>query len=204
MRARQHEDRLADRTLQTRGWAAPLPSPDLLSRVGEGPRLRMEWDTRDTLNNRLWDATVQTGPKAVTPAMLATGAGVTQMPTASRHDERQWAPSATVASAYFPNAPRAGPTIQTPPTASLYKSPWFADMNVDTGDATRELRGVIREDSRFRGENTSARITGRMFDTHWVPNADAARIVAEQLEAADRLRFGADDWRQQYRQQQQQ
>ena len=202
MRARQHDDRIADRALQSRGWAAPLPSPDTLSRVGEEPRMRMEWDTRDTMNNRMWDAVVQTGSKAVTPAMLAahpTGGANVQMPTASRKDERCWTPSETAATPYFPNGSRSQATIQTPPTSSLYKSPWFAGMDVDKGDATRELRSVIREDHRFRGEDTSSRITGRMFHTLWIPNADAAQIVAAQLEASDKLRFGADDWRQQFR-----
>lgn len=198
MRAREHENRLADRSQQTRGWAAPLPSPDALSRVreGDGARLRMEWDTRDTMNNRLWDATVSTGPKTVTSAMLAshpTGGANIHMPIASRHDARIWS-SATVATVAATTAAAAA----APTMSSIYKSPMFTGMDVDKV-GLQELRGAIREDSRYRDEHTSRRITERMFDTQWVPKADAARIVAEQIAAADKLRFGADDWTRQYR-----
>lgn len=163
--------------------------------------MRMEWETRDTANNRLWDNTITSGAKAVTAAMLAahpTGGAETMTPSASRQDTRFWTPADTGATPYFPDTarPLERPTL---PQKSLYQNPWLSDVNVDSGDVARELRNVVKEENRFRGEDTSARITQRTFEHQWIPPTVTKQIVAAQMDAAERLRMGQDNWRQTFR-----
>jgi hypothetical protein len=163
--------------------------------------MRLEWETRDTANNRLWDNTITSGAKAVTAAMLAahpTGGAETMTPSASRQDGRFWTAADTGATPYFPDArqPLERPTL---PQKSLYQNPWLDGTNVDSGDVARELRNVVKEENRFRGEDTSARITQRTFEHQWIPPTVTKQIVSAQMDAAERLRTGQDDWRQTFR-----
>ena len=56
-------------------------------------RQRLEWETRDTMNQRMLADTFATGAKVITPAMLAAhptqGAWVMN-PSASRQDQRPY------------------------------------------------------------------------------------------------------------------
>jgi hypothetical protein len=98
-RAAAQEDRLTDRRFQTMSMAAPVPDVLALPRPGEAPRMRAEWETRGTINHRMWADTVSAGPKAVTAAGLAAhpSAGAeTMMPTAARRDVREYGEAGAV------------------------------------------------------------------------------------------------------------
>ena len=193
----EHMNRLAGREQQTRGWAAPLPPVFERTPVVDGIRQRMEWETRDTINNRLWADTISAGPKLVTDKMLAAhpshGADV-MTPSASRTDNR---PYAVAGPAYFPSPadPSARPTL---PPNSLYANPWSTGFNVENGDVAKELRGVVKEDNRFLVDNVSNRIVGRTFEHQWIPPADTRTIAERKIDVSELLRPSQDDYRQNY------
>jgi hypothetical protein len=188
-------NRLAGREQQTRGWAAPLPPVFERSPVVDGIRQRMEWETRDTINNRLWADTISAGPKLVTDKMLAAhpshGADI-MTPAASRTDNR---PYAVVGPAYFPSP--ADPTVRPSlPPNSLFVNPWSTGFNVENGDVAKELRGVVKEDNRFLVDNVSNRIVGRTFEHQWIPPADTRTIAERKIDISELLRPSQDDYRQ--------
>jgi hypothetical protein len=157
----------------------------------------MEWETRDTINNRLWADTISAGPKLVTDKMLAahpSHGAETMTPSASRTDNRPYVVSGP---AYFPSPtdPTERPVL---PQASLYANPWSTGFNVGAGDAGKELRGVVKEDNRFLVDNVSDRIMGRTFEHQWIPPADTRTIAERKIDASELLRPAQDDYRQNY------
>lgn len=220
---RHTDDRLRSREAQTRSWAAPVPDftalprvgeeqkrswaapvPDFtaLPKVGEAPRVRMEWDTRDTVNNRYWAATVDAGAKEVTAAMLAahpTAGSSPMMPAAARADHRPYGerPAASFHPAVAaPPDPRVAGWRPRPVGApnSLFQNAWLDGFDVEGGDTARELRGVVREDMTGRSEDAAARIMERTFENQWMTGSVRADIVRAQMDAAARLRPAQDDW----------
>lgn len=216
MRATQHDARLSEREAQSRGWAAPLPDFTVLPRVGAEPRTRLEWETRDTMNNRLWADVQVSGPKAVTSTMLAahpTAGAEAWMPSAARMDRRgyvswgsdshhsAWAAGGTVP---VGGAPGVGfshmPGIQERPAAPAH-SAWVAGSGVDRDapNVSREYRSVVKEDLSGREEDAAGRVAERTFQNQWMTREDQQRIVGAQLAAAEALRPGTDDFRVSYR-----
>jgi hypothetical protein len=210
MRAREHDSRLTGRTEQTRSWAAPMPDFTVLPRVGDAPRIRIEWDTRDTLNHRLWADNMASGPKAVTSAMLAAhpSAGAeTMMPSAGRQDYRHYHPSGTDAIGVggtgaigAPMRPAAGGLATGLP--GMLERPgmpragaWFDTSQMDSQNAIRDVRGVIRENNLGRGDDVAARIQERVFQNQWMTPDTMRTIVDSRLGAAEALRPSQDDWR---------
>jgi hypothetical protein len=194
-RAEQQQGRLQEREQQTRSWLAPLPDFSA-PRYTEATKMRVEWDTRDTINNRAWNSVQVAGPKAVTAQMLAehpTAGAEPYMPAISRQDERPYAPhDGAVAGGYFPDS-RDGSRPRVPPT-SLFQNAWLDGFDVEGGGAARELRSAVKEQAP-READISARIAGRTFQNQWIPPAVTQRIVNAQIDAADALRPRFDDWR---------
>jgi hypothetical protein len=198
MRAHQQNNRLLDREAQSRGWAAPLPDFTAMPRAADAPRMRLEWDTRDTMNTRLWSDMITSGPKAVTTAMLTSHpshGAETQHPTTSRTDERHYSPAGLIP--YYPDAP----PLHRPklPPHSLFQNSWMEGFNMESRDTVRELRAAVKEENRFRVEETSSRIMGRTFEHQWLPPTATQHIVTSQLDAAERLRPTYDDYRTTFR-----
>lgn len=194
-RAAQDQQRLQAREAQDRQWHAPLPDMGSMPpRSIDSNRVRLEWDTRDTMSGRMWEHTMVTGPTQVTAAMLAshpTGGATPFMPGAARQDQRVW----SEATDYFPTGADPMTRPQLPPK-SLGQNPWADGYDMEGGGAARELRSTVKEDNRFRGEDVSARLAGRTFEHQWIPPTVTKQIVNNQIEAAAKLRPVADDyWR---------
>jgi len=208
-RQAQHESRLASREEQTRSWAAPLPNFAALPprSIGDEPRIRLEWESRDTINSRLWSDMVVSGAHQVTAGMLAahpTGGAESGLPSSGRQDGR---PYGTGAAAVWMSGERGStspttmPGVQprpVPPPASLFGTAWMSGVDVEGGDAARELRGVVKEDNSRRAEDSAGRFLSRAFDNQWMTTDVREGIVRAQLTAAERLRPEADDWRRQF------
>ena len=188
--------RLTDRESQTRGWAAPMPDFSTLPRANESARIRLEWETRDTMNNRLFSDIQVTGPKTVTSAMLAshpTAGAEPFMPSSGRQDQRDYANQS-----YFPSANKSASSIRLerpvlPGSYNPYMTPG-SDQNT-----VRELQGCVTEDVRFRSEDAGNRIVERIFTHQWVPAEMTKTIVDQQLFVAERLRSRGDDYNTVYR-----
>jgi hypothetical protein len=208
---RASEQRLLDRESQTRSWAAPLPDFTSLPRFGSDVRVRYEWETRDSINNRMWDNMIDMGAKEVGPTMLAshpTAGAQTAMPTVGRQDLRhysagpEWQRSTeAIADRLQPMDPRM-PGIQErpmPPSQSLYQNSWTDGFNIEGGGVSRELRGVVRESHRGWAEDSAGRISERTFQNQWTGRSDVNRIVLSQIDAAERLRPSTDDYSRSYR-----
>jgi len=195
-----HQNRLAGREEQTRAWTAPVIAPVSFSIV-DGPRQRLEWETRDTINNRLWADTMDAGPKAVTTAMLAAHAShgaETMQPASARKDDRPYHGFTQ----YFPDAaaPKVAQAQDRPvlPARSLFQNPWANGYDIESGDVCRELRGTVKESNRFAVEDASARMAGRTFEHQWIPAAASRTIAERKIEASELLRPAQDDYRQNY------
>ena len=189
-----HDARLQGREAQSRGWSAPVPSIQTFG--APVVRQRLEWETRDTINNRLWADTMEAGPKAVTTAMLAehvSQGAMTMNPSSSRHDDRPYHHQTP----YFPDA--TGP-LERPrlPAKSLFQNPWSAGYDIENGDITRELRGAVKEDNRFLSNDVSARMAGRTFEHQWIPPTVTRAIAERKIDAAEMLRPSHDDYRKTY------
>ena len=189
------------RELQNRSFAAPLPDFSQMPRTTEAPRMRVEWDTRDTMNNRLWSDLQTTGPMVVTSANLAshpTGGAQMTTPSLARQDVRGY-----TAPGYFPDAatmrpgPTALPVAPTLPARSLFENPWTSTLDTDHNTA-REFRGVVKEENRSRGDEVTSRTMERMFQHHWVSPSASKDVVLSQMAAAERLRPAMDDYRRNY------
>jgi hypothetical protein len=187
------------RELQNRSFAAPLPDFSQMPRTTEAPRMRVEWDTRDTINNRLWSDLQVTGPMVITSAALAAhptgGAQVTQ-PSLARQDARAY-----TAPGYFPDAaaprPLSLPVAPTLPARSLFENPWTSSVDTDHNTA-REFRGAVKEENRSRGDEVTSRTMERMFQHHWVSPQASKDVVLSQMAAAEKLRPSMDDYRRNY------
>jgi hypothetical protein len=227
-RAAQQEDRLADRRMQTHGWAAPVPDVLALPRPGEAPRVRAEWETRGTINHRLWADTMSAGAKTVTPAALAahpTAGAEAGMPSSGRRDLREYGEAG--ATEWFAPPPGARPIAQlatnTPgsaayattggvawagvqqrpavPSHSLWQSSWLSGFDVEgaAGGVVRELRGVVREaPGGFAGEDAAGRFMSRQFNNQWLSVEDRQRIASRQMDAAAAMRPVRDDFERDY------
>jgi hypothetical protein len=190
-----HQERLNARAQQTLSWNSPTPLPTVrLAGTTEptarqdGPRIRAEWETRDTMNNRLWSDLMQTPAKQVTPEMVAahpTGGIWPMTPTESRMDTRQW----NRGPQYFPD-PATGQRPGLPQT-SLIGGSWGADYNAEGVQAVREARAVVKETKQFYGDEVAARINDRVFQPQWAVPAIITPI--------DSLRPNRDDYRRNYR-----
>jgi hypothetical protein len=225
---RASEQRLLNREAQTRSWAAPLPDFTSLPRFGSDVRVRYEWETRDSINNRMWDNMIDMGGKEVSPTMLAShptaGAQVSmpsigrqdlrhysagpewerRMPTEAQRSQRRMPTEAQpepVAERLQPMDPRM-PGIQErpmPPPQSLFQNPWTDGFNSEGGGVAREMRGVVRETHRGWAEDSAGRISERTFQNQWTGRNDVNRIVLAQIDAAERLRPSTDDYSRSYR-----
>ena len=196
----EHQNRLAGREQQTRAWTSPVVTPISFD-VSVGPRQRLEWETRDTINNRLWADTLDAGPKAVTTAMLAahpSHGAETMQPSDSRTDRRPYLPGVQ----YFPDAPdpRSGQVPERPtlPPKSLFQNPWSYGYNIEAGDVAHELRGTVKETNRFYTEDVSARMAGRTFEHQWIPPEVTKSLAERKIDASELLRPAQDDFRQNY------
>ena len=190
-----NNERIGARANQDRGWAAPMPNFSQI-RNNESARVRVEWDTRDTVNNRLYSDMLTMGPKTVTTAMLAshpTQGAEPFMPTVSRKDENMYQ-----GLSYFPNSeiqPSASGRRERArlPPPGLAQNPYTAALDTDT-EYVRELRQSVVEDNRYNKDDTDARIMDRVF-THQLITAEMTKsIVERQLEAAETLRPKTDSW----------
>lgn len=217
---KDHQNRLQSREEQTRAWAQPLPDVNLLQRVpfngGESamlssgleanwlPRQRVEWETRDTMSNRMWSNMIETGAKQVTAPMLAahpSHGAETGQPAASRKDQRPYTDSQAVS--YFPDSSArivdGAPIARAPlPPRNLFQNPWSAGHDIESGDVTRELRSVVKENNRHLTQDSSARIAGRIFEHQWIPAAASQAIAERKIDASALLRPSQDDYHQTY------
>ena len=150
--------------------------------------MRLEWDTRDTTNNRLWSDIQVTGPKAVTSAMLGNHPSLganTMNPTVSRQDTRTY-----LNEDYFPSiATRPGEIPQRP---VLPSQKYFPDSDQNT---IRNFNGAVKENNSFRTEDRSARIMERNFTHQWLTPDMTKSIVNSQVQTAELLRPKQDDYR---------
>ena len=188
--------------------------------------MRAEWETRGTINHRMWADTVSAGPKAVTVAGLAAhpSAGAeTMMPSSGRRDVREYGEAGAVE--WFAPPPGARPTAQSvtrsaptlsstggvawpgvqerpmAPPHSLWQSSWLSGFDVEggAGAVTRELRGVVREaPGGFAGEDAAGRFLSRQFNNQWMSVEERQRIAAQQVAAAAAMRPVRDDFAQDY------
>lgn len=182
-----NDSRISARGDQTRSWAAPMPV------FGQIPpqtaRTRVEWDTRDTANNRLYSDIQVTGPKAVTSAALAnhpTHGAEPFMPTVSRNDSNLYREES-----FFPDS-RARPSASGMvdrarlPQQDMSRNPYTS--SVDGIDLLREVQRSVVEDNRFRNTDTDARIIQRVFTDQLVTPEMTRSIVERQVSAAEKLR----------------
>lgn len=169
--------------------------------------MRLEWESRDTINGRLWSNMVVSGAHQVTPEMLAAHpTGV--MPSSGRQDGRPYGTGAVEVWMRSGGGgdgrgmtPTTMPGVQPrpmPPPASLFGTAWMSGVDVEGGDAVRELRGVVKENNSRRAEDSAGRFLSRAFDNQWTTTDVREGIVRAQLTAAERLRPEADDWRRQF------
>lgn len=186
-----NDARLADRNSQTLSWAAPLPD---FSRDVRGPLVRNEWETRDTINNRAFNDTMASGPKAVTSASLSahpSNGAMMMNPSSGRQDTRPY-----VTEQYFPDAsPGMRPER---PSHSLFQNAWLDGFDVESRDITREIRGTVKEENRSRDADISNRLVGRAFEHQWMPQGFGMQ-VARQIDASVSLRPMMDDYQKTWR-----
>lgn len=205
-RESDHDTRLLGRNEQTRSWAAPLPDLTVMPRVGTQPRIRMEWDTRDSINNRLWADTMATGAKNVTSAMISAhpSAGAERMmPAAGRQDQRHYHESGRPETGAHVGAPlrQARGGLETGLPGMLERpgipkaATWFDPASMDTHNAIRDTRGVVRENNGGRSDDVAARLEQRAFQNQWMTTDTLRTIVDARLGAAVALRPQSDDWR---------
>ena len=127
------------------------------------------------------------------------------MPSAARGDDRQYGEGIRWAS----DASSTHPAVAAPPDprvvgwkprpvglpGSLFQNAWLDGFDVEGGDTSRELRGVVREDMSGRSEDAAARIMERTFENQWLTGSTREAVIRAQIDAASRLRPEQDDWR---------
>jgi hypothetical protein len=188
MRAHQQNDRLIGRNQQTQSWAAPLPDFTMLPRANEANRLRVEWEPRDTANNRYWSQIQSIGPTAVTATMIRehpTAGAEPFMPSSARQDTRPWGSGA----AYFPDSKQVAQRPTLPPQ-SLWQNAYLDGVDVEDQNVTREVRGSVRETQRGRDAGIMTRIADRSFAHQWAPPSLPPTL--------DQMRPERDDYRVDY------
>lgn len=169
------------RPIDPRNCTAPLPDWRALPRASDAPRIRVEWDTRDTINDRLYSDMQASGSKTVTSAMLAahpTHGAEPFMPSTSKMD-----PNLYIESSYFPDSTKAlspwgrQERARLPSTSNPYTNTLDTDMNPSA--IIREVRRSIVEDNRFRSYDIESRILERVF-THHLLSAEDTRAIVER------------------------
>ena len=182
-----NDNRISARGDQTRSWAAPMPI------FGQIPpqtaRTRVEWDTRDTANNRLFSDIQVTGAKVITSAALAkhpTHGAEPFMPTVSRNDINLYR-----GESFYPDSkalPSASGMTERArlPQQDLGKNPFTSSL--DGPDLLREVQKSVGEDNRFRNLDTDARIVQRVFTDHMITAEMTRSIVERQVAAAELLK----------------
>lgn len=183
--------RMTARASQDRGFAAPMP--DFSQINNQSARVRVEWDTRDTTNNRLYSDMLSMGAKTVTSEMLAahpTHGAEAYMPTTSRKDTTVY-----VGSSYFPDQlgglSVSGRQERARLPGPIDSNPFLSSL--DPSELVREIRRSVVEDNRFYKNDTDARISERVF-THQMLTAEDTRAIVERQVNAERLRPVTDDW----------
>jgi hypothetical protein len=188
-----NDARLAGRNAQTLSWAAPLPD---FSRDVRGSLVRNEWETRDTINNRVFADTMSSGPKAVTSATLSahpSNGAMTMNPSSGRQDQRPYDTGQ-----YFPDKQGHPGARPERPSHSLFQNSWLDGFDVESRDVTRELRGAVKEENRSRDADISHRLVGRTFDHQWLPSTFGTH-VAQRIDASVALRPAIDDYQKTWR-----
>ena len=181
-----NDSRIQARGDQTRSWAAPMPA------FGQIPpqtaRTRLEWDTRDTTNNRLFQNMQVAGAKTVTPAMLAehpTRGAEPFMPTTSKYDLNQYS-----SGGFYPDSP-AFPSVsgqvERPRLPRLDSSnPFLASLDTECPETLiREIKHSVIEDNRFRKDDVDSRIINRVFTDRLIPTEMRTSIVERQVAASE-------------------
>lgn len=143
---------------------------------------RLEWDTKETANNRIWALTTPQTVLGPMPMFFA--------PSSSRTDVRPY----NRTTEYFPDT-KAGERPRLP--NSLFKNPWADGYDVESGDVARELRGAVREERG--GPDVFHRLAGRTFEHQWIPTEATNAIAAQKIEASLLLRPAQDDFRKEMR-----
>lgn len=126
-----------------------------------------EQDVRDLINRRVAEEMLERrrGAHQQTVEMSEIRhelAGFHQRPIASSKDRRSFKSSSLVP--YFPDSKmgREGreerPRL---PPRSLFQNPWLNNFDIEAGDITRELRGVVVENNHRQEVDASARIRAR-------------------------------------------
>ena len=181
-----NDSRIQARGDQTRSWAAPLPT------FGQIPpqtaRVRLEWDTRDTANNRLFQNMLVAGAKSVTPAMLAdhpTRGAEPFMPTASKYDVNQYK-----SGGFYPDStafPSASGHVERPRLPRLDAcNPYLSSLDTQKPETlAREIRHSVVEDTRFRTDDVDSRIINRVFTDRLVPTEMRTSIVERNVAASE-------------------
>jgi hypothetical protein len=151
-------------------------------------RVRLEWDTRDTANNRLFQNMLVAGAKTVTPAMLAehpTRGAEPFMPTQSKFDVNQYS-----SGGFYPDSaafPSASGLVERPRLPRLDASnPYLSSLDVESPEALcREIRHSVIEDTRFRTDDTDSRIINRVFTDRLIPTEMRTSIVERNIAASE-------------------
>ncbi len=160
--------------------------------------MRVEWDTRDTMNNRHWTAVQVGGAKAVTSAMLGahpTAGAEPMMPSAARQDSRAYGE----AGGFFPDARPTDSGRPMMPSRSHMHNPWFDGFNTESPGAARELRGAVYEHRHTQPQDAATRILQRQLEHQWIPPTVTNQMVAAQIDASVALRPQSDDYHRTYR-----
>jgi len=151
-------------------------------------RTRLEWDTRDTANNRLFQNMQVAGTKTVTSAMLAehpTRGAEPFMPTASKYDTNQYS-----SGGFYPDSsafPSASGQVERPRLPRLDSSnPYLASLNIENPQTLiREIKHSVVEDTRFRTDDVDSRIINRVFTDRLIPTEMRTSIVERQVAASE-------------------
>lgn len=196
-----HDDRLQSRRMQTQGWLAPLPDPTIMPVALDAARIRVEWDTRDSMSQRHFAAIQNKGPTAVTAVMLhnhPTHGAEPFMPLSGRQDDRPY--HVGPEPPFFPDPTKPTERPMLPPR-TLYAHPFLEDVDQSDHNVPREFRTVVKEENRTRGEDIATRIAGRTFTNQWMTAARDMSVRADSLDhlsIAEQLRPKSDDWRVDY------
>jgi len=181
-----NDSRIQARGDQTRSWAAPMPA------FGQIPpqtaRTRLEWDTRDTANNRLFQNMQVAGAKTVTSAMLAehpTRGAEPFMPTVSKYDTNQYS-----GASFYPDSsafPSVSGQVERPRLPRLDSSnPFLASLDTECPETLiREIKHSVVEDTRFRKDDVDSRIINRVFTDRLIPTEMRTSIVERQVAASE-------------------
>jgi hypothetical protein len=167
-----------------------MPDFTAMPRANEAHRMRVEPDTRHSINTRFWESVQISGPTAVSAAMVAkhpTHAVSDQMPSQARTDHRQWVAGA--APPYYPDVTGPGQRPMLPPS-SVWENPHFTGWDPEHRDTTRELRFAVKESMGYQQEDASLRSAQRQFAHPWLPATSVA-----QMAVAERMRPAQDDYR---------